>query len=221
MCSYCGCNAITTIGRLMDEHVEVINSTGMLRRACEARDADAVRAWAAKVAGQLTPHTDAEEVGLFAVMKEWDEFTEYITSLCGEHVTLDALLARVADGDFDAVTAFENALRQHIDREDNGLFPAAAVALSGPDWERVTEQEAPYVMRTDASCSEGHAHGDDHGHSHAHDHGHDHTHPHDHAHPHSHDHGHPHDHPHGLDHTHPHDHPHDHPHPEFGAPTAR
>ena len=32
---------------------------------------------------------------------------------------------------------FEDALRDHIDKEDNGLFPAANIAISGEDWERV------------------------------------------------------------------------------------
>jgi len=32
---------------------------------------------------------------------------------------------------------FENALRNHIDKEDNGLFPAAAIALGGPEWVEV------------------------------------------------------------------------------------
>ena len=34
---------------------------------------------------------------------------------------------------------FENELRDHIDKEDNGLFPAAAIALDGPQWIEVHE----------------------------------------------------------------------------------
>ena len=126
----------------MAEHDEIINATGELRRACQAADADAVRALAATVAGLLHPHTRTEEVGLFDVMAEQEEFTEHIHTLCAEHDTLDEQLERVAGGDFAAVTAFEHALRVHTDKEDNGLFPAAAIALSGPDWERVVEQES-------------------------------------------------------------------------------
>ncbi len=28
-------------------------------------------------------------------------------------------------------------LRSHIDKEENGLFPAAAIELDGPDWVQV------------------------------------------------------------------------------------
>lgn len=31
------------------------------------------------------------------------------------------------------------ALRNHIHREENGLFPAAAIALSGADWAEVED----------------------------------------------------------------------------------
>ncbi|MDO5663528.1 MAG: hemerythrin domain-containing protein, partial [Brachybacterium sp.] len=154
----------------MAEHVEIINATGDLRRACTAGDAEGVRRAATQVAALLDPHTKAEEVGLFSVMAEEDEFADHIHSLCGEHTTLDGLLAEVAAGAYDRVTAFEDALRHHIDREDNGLFPAAAIALSGPDWERVAAAEADNRL--------------DHCHPHDQDKDNHQPHPHDHAHHH-------------------------------------
>lgn len=137
MCSYCGCDSIGVVGRFMAEHVDIVNATGLLRRAAEAGDAAAVTRHAATVAQLLHPHTHAEEVGLFAVMREQEEFTEHVDTLCGEHESLDALLEDVASGAHHRVREFEDQLRVHIDKEDNGLFPAAAVSLSGPDWERV------------------------------------------------------------------------------------
>ena len=142
MCSYCGCDSIEVIGRFMDEHVEIINATGDLRRAVEGGDADEVRRGVDGVAGLLGPHTGAEEVGLFSVMKKQDEFLDYVTQLCGEHVGLDDLLARVATEPdptlrHQVFELFEEALRAHIDREDNSLFPAAAVSLVGPDWDEI------------------------------------------------------------------------------------
>lgn len=134
MCSYCGCDSIDLIGRFMDEHVEIINSSGQLRRAVEAGDAELVRERVTHLAGLLGPHTGAEEVGLFAVMKRQDEFTDYIATLCGEHITLDELLVRIAAGEHELYEPFELALRAHIDKEDNSLFPAAAVSLAGADW---------------------------------------------------------------------------------------
>lgn len=164
MCSYCGCDAIDVIGRFMDEHVEIINATGELRRAVEAgAGEDAVRARVAVVAGLLGPHTGAEEVGLFSVMKQQDEFSAYIATLCGEHTTLDGLLDAIAEGRHELVEAFEHALREHIDKEDNSLFPAAAVSLAGEDW---TEVDA-LTHEHDHATGRQHQHGPGAAHSHA------------------------------------------------------
>lgn len=137
MCSYCGCESIEVIGRFMAEHVEIVNASGTLRRACERRDDEAVVAAADALARLLDPHTGAEEVGLFAVLAEDDEFTEHVRGLCAEHTALDTALAAIRAGDHASFPAFDLALRHHIDREENGLFPAAAIAFAGMEWERV------------------------------------------------------------------------------------
>ncbi|MDO5503281.1 MAG: hemerythrin domain-containing protein [Actinomycetia bacterium] len=143
MCSYCGCENIEVIGRFMDEHVSIVNALGDLRRAIEGDDGSAVRAAAGALAGLLGPHTHAEEVGLFTVMARDSEFTDHIASLCAEHASLDAALLTIAEGSWDGFLAFERALRNHIDREDNGLFPAAAIAFAGPEWAEVHELTPP------------------------------------------------------------------------------
>lgn len=137
MCSYCGCESIEVIGRFMGEHVEIINACGELRRAVQDGDRAAVGGKAAALAGLLGPHTRAEEVGLFAVMARDDEFTDHIARLCAEHASLDEALLAIAEGSWAEFAAFERALRDHIDREDNGLFPAAAIAFAGPEWTEV------------------------------------------------------------------------------------
>ena len=81
-----------------------------------------------------------------AVMREQAEFTDTVDRLCGEHEELDRMLHAVRGGDLGGVDAFVDALRHHIDREDNGLFPASAVGLSGADWDRVLEQTPPAVQ---------------------------------------------------------------------------
>lgn len=139
MCSYCGCDSIEVIGRFMAEHVEIINATGDLRRAVSSDDAEAVESARVKVGALLWPHTQAEEGGLFRVMARDEEFSDHIASLCGEHRSLDEWLADVVPGDAAAMARFEDALREHIDKEDNGLFPAAAVSLGGDDWIEVHE----------------------------------------------------------------------------------
>ena len=139
VCSYCGCDSIEVIGRFMAEHVEIINATGELRRAVHASDPHAVEHTKAKVAELLWPHTQAEESGLFRVMARDEVFTDHIATLCGEHRSLDEWLSDVVPGDLAAMARFEDALREHIDKEDNGLFPAAAVSLGGDDWIEVHE----------------------------------------------------------------------------------
>lgn len=112
--------------------MEIINACGELRQAV-ASGGD-VPAAAAALGNLLGPHTASEEVGLFAVMKRRDEFADHVTTLCGEHRSLDELLAAIAAGDHALMEPFERALRDHIHKEDNGLFPAAAMGLDGEEW---------------------------------------------------------------------------------------
>lgn len=137
MCSYCGCRAITVIARLTAEHEAIVNATGVLARA--AADADTVRARQAglALAALLHPHTVGEEAGLFTELRGDPEFTTHVDSLCAEHREIDAYVDRVAAGDLEAVTPLEHLLRRHIDREENGIFPAAAIALDGDTWDRI------------------------------------------------------------------------------------
>lgn len=137
MCSYCGCEAVTVVGRFMAEHVEIVNACGELRRAAVGGDRDSVEHTANRLAGLLHPHTGAEEAGLFALLARDEEFAGHVRSLCAEHVVLDERLARVRAGHHEEVHAFERLLRDHIDREENGLFPAAAIAFAGPEWDLV------------------------------------------------------------------------------------
>lgn len=144
MCSYCGCESIEVIGRFMAEHEQIINATGDLRRAVAAGDPDAVDVTRAAVARLLWPHTTAEEVGLFHVMARDEVYAAHIATLCQEHQSLDALLGTITAGDEAAMWRFEEMLREHIDKEDNGLFPAAAIALDGDDWVEV-HQTTPHA----------------------------------------------------------------------------
>lgn len=141
MCSYCGCRSITVIGRFSAEHDEIVNLCGALRRTTtgtEPASAAAVAEAAAKLRAALDPHTGSEERGLFTELRADPEFTEHVDALCAEHHDLHELLDRIAAGDLEVLARFETMLRRHIDREENGLFPAAAIALDGPAWERVT-----------------------------------------------------------------------------------
>ncbi len=99
MCSYCGCRAITMIGRLSTEHVEIINATGVLRRVALDGDGDATDTAVVELAALLDPHTTAEEQGLFAELRLDEDFAGHVDALCAEHREIDARLAQVAGGD--------------------------------------------------------------------------------------------------------------------------
>lgn len=143
MCSYCGCESIGVIGRFMAEHDELINLSGPFLRAAADEDATALEAAAHRIEHLLTPHTRAEEAGLFDLLRREEHIADHIDELCAEHSSLDTQLAAVRAGDFAEAADFVKRLRNHMDREDNGLFPAAAIALDGPAWEAVDAQTPP------------------------------------------------------------------------------
>ncbi|GAB2478404.1 hypothetical protein GCM10027030_10830 [Luteococcus sediminum] len=156
MCEYCGCRSIELIGRFTEEHYSVIDRLGDLGRAVATGDLDTVGHAGVELANLLWPHTKAEEAGLFHEMRKDEDFTETIDSLCGEHASLDDQLERVLDGNLEEYPAFEKALRNHIDHEENGLFPAAAVSIDGDTWETINQLTHDY----DYAAGIEHAHGE-------------------------------------------------------------
>jgi hemerythrin-like domain-containing protein len=136
VCSYCGCRAIAPVARLSAEHVEVLELLGDLRRA----SADG-RPGFEEVLGRLTraldAHTGGEERSLLGELRGDPELGPYVAVLCAEHGEIDAALAALSPGDAAGLAALETLLRRHIDKEENGLFPAAAIALDGEAWDRV------------------------------------------------------------------------------------
>ncbi|NLD86392.1 MAG: hemerythrin domain-containing protein [Actinomycetales bacterium] len=193
MCQYCGCHENTIIGRLADEHVELINLTGEMLRAVTASDSDHAGALALKARDILHPHTRAEEQGLFTALRAEEEaYGEAIDRLCGEHTMLDGLIDRIVAGELHLGEEFVHGLREHIDREENSLFPASVVTITDGDvWDRIEADDA--AARGEAVSDEaGHSHGHSHSHGHGHgqSHSHEHTHGHTHGHSHSHDHSH-------------------------------
>jgi hemerythrin-like domain-containing protein len=137
MCSYCGCRSISVIGRLSEEHEHIVNHLGELRGACATADQGTVAQALDALVAHLDPHTHSEERGLFHVLRRNPEFTDHVDSLHTEHVGIDALVAELRAGDLGVLDELSDALYEHIDKEENGLFPAAAIELDGPDWEEV------------------------------------------------------------------------------------
>lgn len=137
MCSYCGCLDLPVIGTLAAEHAAILDVAGELRVTAAAGDVVRAADAAARLAALLGPHTRGEERGLFAELSALEEFTGPVARLCTEHVGLDAALDAVLAGDLSGVETFLADLRRHVDREENGLFPAAAIALTPAAFERL------------------------------------------------------------------------------------
>ena len=141
MCNYCGCREIPMIAKLNAEHDAIVNSTYALQVALREQDVESAKT-AGKILGELLhPHTQREQVGLFAEMKKDELFTEHIASLCAEHDELDGELCLIAAGDLTRITAMITLLNNHIDREENGLFPAALAYLDDSQWDTIQRPE--------------------------------------------------------------------------------
>ena len=123
------------------EHDAIVNSTYALQIAFRDQDVTAATT-AGRILGELLhPHTHREQVGLFAEMAKDELFTEHVASLCAEHDQLDADLAAITAGDLTRISTMITLLNNHIDREENGLFPAALAYLDDDQWEVIQRPE--------------------------------------------------------------------------------
>ena len=137
MCSYCGCReSLPIIARWSEEHDEIVNALGHVRRAVAAGVPEEVLGRTADLRALLDPHTASEERSMFAELRGDPEFTAVVDALCAEHVDIAAGIARVEAGTPGAYDELEHLLMRHIDKEENGLFPAAILALDGEAWDR-------------------------------------------------------------------------------------
>lgn len=141
MYEYCGCQALTAIRDLTNEHDAVVNLIGAVRAAHRDGDTAGMAGAARAIAALLRPHTEVEERGLFPFMAV--EFPDPIAVLEAEHRHIEAVLGEAADGTptdpgwprrlLDTL----GRLRAHILKEQDGVFPAALAQLSTEVWEAV------------------------------------------------------------------------------------
>ena len=139
MCHYCGCRQIPLIRDYIAEHEEVTELGAAALHALGQGDTSGATALVAKMREKLRSHWVGEENGVFAVMAEADQmYADYIAPLQQEHRDLDAFLAGADLADPQDVARLERELAdlaEHISREEDGLFPATLVTLSGPAWD--------------------------------------------------------------------------------------
>lgn len=146
MCEYCGCQDVTAIGELTREHDMVVNLIGAVRAAGAAGDAARMARLARQIAAILGPHTQVEEHGLFPALV--DDFPEQVAALEAEHRRVEAVLgeagtATPADPAWPGrLLGVLELLRDHILKEQDGVFPAALTTLSSADWDAVESVRA-------------------------------------------------------------------------------
>ncbi|SNY45974.1 hemerythrin domain-containing protein [Paractinoplanes atraurantiacus] len=148
MCEYCGCQSVSAIEDLTREHDTVV---GLISAVRTAEDTDRMAALARDIAGVLAPHTEVEEHGLFPLLA--DDFPDQISALESEHRLVESVLAEAAHGTPTdpawptRLIETLDLLRDHILKEQDGVFPAALTTLSGTDWDTVDKVRA--ALRSD------------------------------------------------------------------------
>jgi hemerythrin-like domain-containing protein len=141
MCEYCGCQEIAVIDELTREHDAVVSAISDVRRALAAGSVPAAAEACRRVSALLEPHTVVEEEGLFPCLA--GEFPDHVDALREEHRSIDAVLAEAASGTPEDPTwparllRTLQALREHILKEQDGVFPAALGVLDSEEWERI------------------------------------------------------------------------------------
>lgn len=141
MCEYCGCRQIATIAELTREHDAVVTLVGKIKATLPAQRLEDVAESCQQILAILAPHTVVEEEGLFPEMTAG--FPDHIKALRSEHREIEKVLGEASDGFPDDPTwpdrlvAVLHLLREHILKEQDGVFPAALIALDADQWERV------------------------------------------------------------------------------------
>jgi hemerythrin-like domain-containing protein len=141
VCEYCGCQQIATIAELTAEHDAVVTLVGKIRISMPGQRRQDVVTSCRQILAILGPHTVVEEEGLFPEMAV--EFPDHIEVLRSEHREIEKVLTEAADGFPDDPTWPDRLegvlflLREHILKEQDGVFPAALVGLDTDQWERV------------------------------------------------------------------------------------
>jgi hemerythrin-like domain-containing protein len=146
VCEYCGCQALESISALTREHEQVLALSRDVRDARLTGDVARQAELACRITGILRPHTLVEERGLFPALAP--DFPGQIAQLEAEHRLIEAPLAEAAraagDGAIPADPTWPgrlaealDLLREHIFKEQDGVFPAALATLAITDWEKM------------------------------------------------------------------------------------
>lgn len=141
MCEYCGCQEIAVIDELTREHDAVVALIGQVEGSMAGHDLESV-VWRCRlISAILGPHTVVEEEGLFPEMA--GQFPDHVAVLLSEHRRIEDVLGEAEHGLPDDPTWPDRLLsgvfllREHILKEQDGVFPAALAALDADQWESI------------------------------------------------------------------------------------
>jgi hypothetical protein len=138
VCEYCGCQAITAIRELTREHDLVVTLIGEVRAAHRGGGSARMAGLARQIAAVLGPHTRVEEEGLFPPLAA--DFPDHVAALRADHRHIEAVLGEAAtttptDPSWpERLVKALDQLREHILKEQDGVFPAALANLGTADW---------------------------------------------------------------------------------------
>ena len=141
MCEYSGCQEIAVIGELTREHDTVVALISRVKSSIADQRLDDAAASCRQISSLLGPHTVVEEQGLFPEMT--DEFPDHIAALRSEHLKIEMILGEAGEGVPDdpawpsRLLGGLHLLREHILKEQDGVFPAALAALDADQWEHI------------------------------------------------------------------------------------
>jgi len=126
------------IDQLESEHVDVLHAVAMLRPSIETHDEVALKgalaAGGEALGAALTKHSEVEDQDLFPRIAEMIG-EGMVSHFVEEHVRIRALRDRVYErmgqgaADFDGCAELCDLLADHMDREDQVLFPTARGVL--------------------------------------------------------------------------------------------
>jgi hemerythrin superfamily protein len=171
MCEYCGCQELQAVAELTAEHNRVVELAGQARRAVGRDDLDLAAERARAITAVLGIHTAVEERALFPALAA--EFGEHVERLVDDHHRIEAVLGEASTGRPadpawpDRLLHALTELREHILREEDGLFPAALISLDPAQWESLARVRAAGVpvprrpTRWAAQTVKGHSARDD------------------------------------------------------------
>ena len=142
MCSYCGCRNIPMIAKLNAEHDAIVNSTYALQIAFRDQDVDSSHNRRQESSANCCTRTPTASRSASSPKWRRTNCSPSTSPHCAPNTTeLDADLAAIDAGDLTRIPTMITLLNNHIDREENGLFPAALAYLDDDQWEIIQRPE--------------------------------------------------------------------------------